>query len=146
MRNLYAQLLLYRFLNLEQTRVAVFKHLSRLQINEMVVLLELERTLVGGAVMAELVLYHEVAVDEQNHCVIECCTTDLITVCFHPVIQCVDVEMTVCVIYLSQYGVAFGRLPKVLFYQIIGKNLLHRDEVRILELFHFNLSYQPQRY
>ena len=62
MRNLHAQLLFNRLLNLQQARVAELHDLFRIDVDEMVVLAELVGTLVLCAVVPKLVLDDQSAV------------------------------------------------------------------------------------
>ena len=65
MRNLNAQLLFNRPLDFKQTRVAELHYSLRLQVDEMVVLAELVWAFVLRAVVPELVLDDQTAVEQQ---------------------------------------------------------------------------------
>ena len=64
MRNLYAQLLFNRPLDFKQARVAELHYSLRFQVDEMVVLAELVGAFVLRAIVSELVLDDQAAVQQ----------------------------------------------------------------------------------
>ena len=95
MRNLHPQLLLNRTLYFKQSRVTKLHHGFRLQVDEMVVLAELVGAFVLCAVVPELVLNDQSAVQQQVDSIIQGGATDAVLVVLHPVVQRVDVEVPV---------------------------------------------------
>ena len=93
--DLNAKLLFDSLLDFHEPRVAILQHLAGLQIHKMVVLAEFVRTLVLGAVVAELVLDHQVAVQKQLDGVVQSGATHSIFAVFHPVVKFLDVEMAI---------------------------------------------------
>ena len=87
MRNLNTQLFLNRSLDLQQTRVAELHDGFRLQIDKMVVLAELVGTFILCAVVAELVLDDQTAVQKQVNSVVQGGPADAVLVVFHLVVQ-----------------------------------------------------------
>ena len=65
MRNLYPQLLFYRFLDLQKARVAELHDGFSLQVDEVVVLAELVGAFVLSAVVPKLVLDDQATVEQQ---------------------------------------------------------------------------------
>ena len=65
MCDFHPQFSLDGLLDLQQPRVAVLHHLAGVEVHKMIVLPELVRTLVLGAVVAELVFDDQVAVQKQ---------------------------------------------------------------------------------
>ena len=106
----HSEFLLDGPLDLLQTGIAVLQHLARVKINEMVVLPELVGPLVLCAVVTELVLDHQVAVEQQHDGVVQGGAAYTVLVVFHLVIKRLDVEMPVGGVDLLQDGETFRSL------------------------------------
>ena len=65
MRDDHPQLSFDGLLDLQQPGVAIFHHLTRVKVDKMIVLPELVRALVLGAVVTELVFDHQITVQKQ---------------------------------------------------------------------------------
>ena len=74
--------------------------------------------------MPELVLDHQVAVEQQLDGVIQGGPADPVLVVFHLVVERLDVEMPVGGVDLLQDGIALRGLAKVALLKVFGKYLL----------------------
>ena len=111
MRDHYPQILFDGLLDFQQSGIAVLQHFSGVQIDEMVMLPELVRTFVLGAVVAELVFDHQIAVQEQLDGVVKGGSADTVFVVFHLVVQLLNVEMPMGGVYFLQDRISLRGFP-----------------------------------
>ena len=69
--------LLHRLLNLHDTRVAILEHRARRQVNEVVVLFELERAFVLGAIPPKLMPCHKITIHKKLNSIVYRRLTDM---------------------------------------------------------------------
>ena len=109
--HLNAELFLDGFLDVLKPGVAILQHLSCVEVNEMVVLPELVGTFILCAVVPELVLDHQIAVEQQLDGVVQGGAADTVFVVLHLVVERLNVEMAIGGIDLLKDGKAFRSLP-----------------------------------
>ena len=116
-RNGYLKCAGYVVLYFLYSRVAKLLHTVALLANEVVVLfvgvamLELRRGVFG-----KLVLYHQLAREQQIQRVIHRGTAHVVVPVFHFYVQCLHIEMVGAGVYLLQNSKAFGRFSMPVFF------------------------------
>ena len=123
MCDFHPEFLLDGLLDFEKPRIAILQYLSRLKINEMVVLPELVGTLVLGAVVPELVLDHQVGVEQQLNGIVQGGAADTVFVVLHLVVQLFDVEMAIRGVDLMKDGESLRGFPKIVLVKVFGEYL-----------------------
>ncbi len=89
----------------------------------MVVFFVVRAFVLGGT--AELVLDDQMCIDKQDNGVVEGRTTDAKLPLSHPVIECIDIEMSLDGVDGIEYSIAFGCLAMPVRLQIVGQYLPH---------------------
>ena len=110
-------------LDLLQTGIAVLQHLARVKINKMIVLPELVGPLVLGTVVTELVLDHQVAVEQQHDGVVQGGAAYTVLVVFHLVVKRFDVEMPIGGVDLLKDGKTLWCLAQIVLPKILREYL-----------------------
>ncbi len=123
MRDFHTQLPLDGLLDFQQSGIAVLHYLAGVEIHKMVVLAELVRTLVLCAVVAELVLDYQIAVQQQLDGVVQGGTAHTVFAVFHLVVEILDVEMPVGTVDLLQDGKTLRGLAKMMVVKVFGEYL-----------------------
>ncbi len=95
-------------------------------INEMVVLHAMVGLFKLGDVLAELVLYHQVAIEQQLNGIVKGGPAYPVVLVLHENIQRFNIEMPLAAVYLIQNGIPFRSLAMPFLFQVFGEQPFYR--------------------
>ncbi len=111
-------------LDILNSRIAEFQHFIGIGQDDVIVLLILKCALKMGGVLTELMLAHQIAVDQQINRVVKSGSRDPVFFILHAHIQAFNIKMTTVIIDFMKYRKTLRCLAVLVNFQIPGKNLL----------------------
>ena len=123
--NLNTQQALYRILDLLYPGIAKLEYFPGIDTDKMIVLPGAEAFFKLCAVVPELVLYHQVAIQQQLDGVVQRSPAYPVFVVLHPDVQALNIKMPRGRIDLFQDSIALRCLAVAVLLQVFCKNLLY---------------------
>lgn len=111
-------------LDLLYAGIAKLDYFTAIGADDVIVLFVAVRFFVLGQVFAELMFFHQIAVDQQFERVVHCGPTNPIAAVLHVDIQRFGIEMVVAFIYFFENSKSFRRFAQAAFFQLGRKNIL----------------------
>jgi hypothetical protein len=131
-----AQEVFHRILDLLQAGVTKLQHLAALRADQVVVLTVLEGLLKLGHILPELVLDHQVAVQQQFDRVVQGGPAHPVFVVFHFDVEGLHIEMAIGQVNFPQDGKPFWRFAVTIAFQIRRKNAFYGFKNILFALVH----------
>jgi len=125
MMNFNAENLLQRRFNALNTRVTELQHLIAIGENNVVVLLILKSTLIMGRVLAELMLTHQITINQKFDGIVKRCSRHAILLILHPRVKHLHIKMPTHFIYLSENGKTLRRLPVLVHLEVTSEDIFY---------------------
>ncbi len=111
MRNFDVERIFYKSPDLFDARIRKFHNLACFGIYKMIMLFKLVRSFELGTIIAELVLGHQTAIEQQFDRIVQSSTANPVLVILHANVKGLDIEMAIGIIDLFKYSKSFRRLP-----------------------------------
>jgi hypothetical protein len=111
--------------DLFNARITEFHNLSCIKVNQVIMLHTAISLFELCYVLAELMLYHKVAVKQKFNGIIQRGTAHPVVLVLHKNVQGFDIKVSVPGVDLIKDGIPFRRFPVTLFLKIIGKDLFY---------------------
>ena len=102
--------------------IAKLHHFAAIGADDVVVLFVAIRLFKLGEVFPELVLFHQITIDEQLQRIVHRSPADAVAAVFHVDVQSLGIEVVVAFVYFFQNGEALRGFAQTGFFQLRGKN------------------------